>query len=181
MKPHPLITIDIPVATFNDSIIYCPPVDIVMDDFTEHKDKDDEWQSPPFYTHNGGYRMCLRVSANGYGPGSNTHVSVYGHLMASENDDNLQWPFRGVVTISLLNQRGNYHHVTNTIPFSDGTPDVCCARVVGGGVAEGPGYSDFIAHSALAYNEQTDAQFLSNNSLHLRVEQVTIFSSRFAS
>ena len=38
-----------------------PPVDIIMDDFEQHKRSDDIWYSPPFYTHLGGYRMCLRV------------------------------------------------------------------------------------------------------------------------
>ena len=46
------------------------------------------------------------------------HIGVAAHLMAGENDNNLKWPFRG---ISILNQRGNHHHVTGTITFSDGT------------------------------------------------------------
>ena len=44
-----------------------PPVDIIMDDFEKHKKIDDEWYSPPFHTHLVGYRMCLRVYANGFG------------------------------------------------------------------------------------------------------------------
>ena len=176
------ITVDIPVATINDSIIYHPPVDFAMDDFIEHKNKDDAWYSPPFYTHNGGYLMCLAVVANGYGSGSNTHVGVAAHLMAGENDNNLKWPFRGAVTVSILNQRGNHHHVTGTITFSDGTPDVYCARVVSGRRAErGLGNAKFIAHSDLAYNKHNNTEYLSNNSLRLHIEQATIFTSRVAS
>ena len=150
-----------------------------MDDFIEHKNKDDKWISPSFYTHNGGYLMCLAVAANGTGRGSNTHVSVTAHLMAGENDNNLKWPFRGAVTISILNQRGNHHHVTNTITFNDGTPDDLCARVVSGRRAvSGWGNHTFIAHSDLAYN---NTEYLSNNSLYLRIERVTILSSPIAS
>ena len=170
------------MATINDNIIYHPPVDFVMDGFIEHKNKDDKWISPSFYTHNGGYLMCLAVDANGYGSGSNTHVGVTAHLMAGENDNNLKWPFRGAVTISILNQRGNHHHVTNTSTFSDGVPDDVCARVVSGRVAErGWGKGTFIAHSDLAYNKHNNTEYLSNNSLRLRIEQVTIFSSPIAS
>ena len=120
--------------------------------------------------------MCLAVDANGSGAGNNTHVSVFAHLMAGENDDDLEWPLRGAVTISILNQRGNHHHVTNTITFSDGVPDDICARVVSGRVAEkGYGNATFIAHVSLV--KQNDTEYLSNNSLRLRIEQFTSFSS----
>ena len=126
--------------------------------------------------------MCLSVHANGYANGSNTHVGVAAHLMAGENDNNLKWPFRGAVTISILNQRGNHHHVTDTRTFSDGTPDDICARVVSGRRAErGWGNARFIPHSDLAYNKHNNTEYLSNNSLRLRIEQVTILSSSIAS
>ena len=70
-----------------------PPVDIVMNDFNEHKQEGDYWYSPPFYSHKGGYKMCLKVYANGCGDGKGTHVSVYIYLMKGEFDDNLEWPF----------------------------------------------------------------------------------------
>ena len=175
------IYIEIPVATFSDSFIYCPPVDFVMDDFIEHKNKDDAWYSPPFYSHNGGYRMCLGIVANGNGRGKSTHVSFLIHLMADDNDDKLQWPFRGAITYSLLNQQGNHHHVTYTTAFSDGTPDVACARVVSSRRAKmGWGKHAFLAHHKLAYNQHNNTEYLSNNSLHLRIKQVTIYSSHNA-
>ena len=43
---HYYMSLDIPVATINDSIIYRPPVDFVMDDFIEHKNKVDKWDQP---------------------------------------------------------------------------------------------------------------------------------------
>ena len=80
-----------------------PPVDIIMDDFEKHEKSTDFWYSPPFYTHLGGYRICLSVSvcANGQGDGKDTHVTVAVHLMRGEFDDLLKWPFRGEVTIQL--------------------------------------------------------------------------------
>ena len=124
--------------------------------------------------------MCLSVDANGDSRGSNTHVSVFANLMAGENDNNLKWPFRGSVTFSVLNQRGN-HHATYTSTFSDGVPDDICARVASGRVARGCGMDTLIAHSDLPYNNENNTEYLSNNSLHLRVERVSIYSSRVAS
>ena len=125
--------------------------------------------------------MCLSVAANGVLDGSNTHVSVYARLMAGENDNNLKWPFRGAVTFSVLNQRGNHHHVTYTSSFGDDTLDDICARVVSGRAARGCGSSILIAHSDLPYNNENNTEYLSNNSLHLRVERVSVYSSRVAS
>ena len=92
-----IILVDIPVATINDNIIYHPPVDFVMKDFIEHKNRNDSWSSPPFYTHDGGYLMCLSVNANGNGRYRNTHVSAFAHLMAGENE-------HGHSTVLLLSQ-----------------------------------------------------------------------------
>ena len=152
-----------------------------MNDFIEHKEKEDRWHSPPFYTNKGGYLMCLAVDAYGAGHGENPYVSVGIRLMAGENDDNLQWPFRGSVTFSLLNQRGDHHHITYTIPFSEGVPNDICARVVSGEVAERGWGLSFITHDDLAYNEQIDTEYLKNDSLHLRIKQATTSSSLITS
>ena len=78
-----------------------PPVDIVMDELRKHKGTADVWYSPPFYSHLGGYKMCLKVHANGYGDGKGTHVSVFVRLMKGVFDDTLKWPFCGDVTVQL--------------------------------------------------------------------------------
>ena len=96
-----------------------PPVDIIMDDFQKHKKSNDEWYSPPFYTHLGGYRICLRVDANGCGRGNGTHVSVFVCLMRGEFDDLLEWPFLGEVTIQLKKTDPPHHQMI--IPYNDDT------------------------------------------------------------
>ena len=59
--------------------VIVPPVDIIFDDFKNHKKERDVWFSPPFYSHLQirGYKMCLKVVANGEASGEGTHVSVY--------------------------------------------------------------------------------------------------------
>ena len=172
-----IIIIDTPVATSNSVIIYDPPVDIIMTDFTQHKLKHDEWFSPSFYTHNGGYCMCIRVDANGIGHGENTHVSVYAYLKPGDNDDNLQWPFRGSVDISLLDQRSAQHHINKIIVFTDSYGDDVTGRVVSGTVAKnGSGYHTFTRHTKLQYNKLSGTEYLTNDTLHFRINQVATFS-----
>ena len=86
--------------------ICCPPVTFTIDNFNLRKSFNEEWFSPPFYTHYGGYKMCISVHPNGYQDAQGNHVSVFFHMMSGEFDDRLQWPFPGaVITTSALNQR----------------------------------------------------------------------------
>ena len=49
--------------------------------------------SAPFYTSNGGYKMCCRVYLDGDGIGRGTHMSVFFVLMQGSFDNLLAWPF----------------------------------------------------------------------------------------
>ena len=73
--------------------------------------------------------MSLRVDANGWESGAGTHVSVGVHLMQGEYDDNLVWPFKGAITLQLVNHRADEGHVERTVPFDDSTPYDIAGRV----------------------------------------------------
>ena len=103
--------------------------DFTLIEFKSKKENDIEWYSPPFYTHTHGYRMCIRVCANGKGGGEGTHISVYAYLMNGPFDDYLKWPFQGTVTIQLLNQLKNVNHHTKTIDFTKTTNPTSISRV----------------------------------------------------
>ena len=51
--------------------------------------------------------------------------------MKGQFDDHLKWPFRGEITIQIVNQDGDHHHVEKTIPYNDKTPDNTAGRVTG--------------------------------------------------
>ena len=152
--------------------VFIPPPDIVMTNFEQHKN-DDSWFSPPFYSHIGGYKLCISVDANGWGSGEGTHVSVYIHMMRGEYDDNLKWPFQGKVTVQLLNQRmSNIHTVEQTTTFDNENNAI---RVVGRERAEeGWGGALFIAQSDLAYNPARNCQYLMNDCLKFRITKIEL-------
>ena len=125
-----------------------PPVNIIMDDFEQHKKSNDSWYSPPFYTHLGGYRVCLKVTANGNGDGKGTHVSVAVCLMRGEFDDLLKWPFRGDVTIQLK-KNDPPHHYQMILSLDDDTPSIFVCKPTKERNDVSWGYPTFISHADL--------------------------------
>ena len=97
-------------------------VEFVMKGFEKLKRERTAWYSSPFYTHTRGYKMCLQVNADGLGQGKGTHVSAYLHMMRGEFDDELRWPFRGQVTLQLVDQEEDRDHFRHTFHFTDATP-----------------------------------------------------------
>ena len=96
------------------------PVTLTMMNFEQHQQNNDDWVSQPFYTHSQGYKMCLRVTANGQGSGKGTHITVAVYLMNGEFDDQLEWPFKGDITIQLLNQQEDGEDHTRIIHQAQG-------------------------------------------------------------
>ena len=157
---------------------FLPPPVFTMTNFKQHKKDDDQWFSPPFYSHIGGYKMCISVYANGSRSGMGTYVSVFFHMMAGEYDDNLKWPFHGEVTVQLLNQRKNAdHHEEPLVEVTD-CLDKSTTRFgrVQGVKPRGPGwgYQKFIPQKELAYNAGKDCQYLKNDCLKFQVKKVVV-------
>ena len=153
--------------------IFVPPPDMLMTGFEEHRKKD-YWLSPPFYTHTGGYKLLFNIVANGWGVCKGTHVSVYVYLMRGEHDDYLKWPFRGAVTIQLLNRKSDEGHKEATFNYNDSASDEYAGRVVGQERADGGwGSSSFIAHSDL---NTEDREYLQNDCLLFRIPKIVVRS-----
>ena len=52
------------------------PFNFTMTEF-KSKENNFSWYSPPSFTNTNGYRMCIKVDANGSGSRKGTHISVY--------------------------------------------------------------------------------------------------------
>ena len=133
------------------------------------KQTDDEVCLPGFHTHENGYKICLHVDPNGYDDAKGTHVSIFTCLMKGSYDDHLKWPFRGEVTIQIVNQAGDHDHIENTITYNDRAPDSVAGRVTSGERSD-----TFLAHSDLKYNAAKKTQYLKDNQLIIHVVKVEL-------
>ena len=143
------------------------PMKYILTNYDQHKMANVTVYSPAFYTSTKGYKMCIGMDANGDGDGEKTHVSVFAFLMKGENDDYLQWPFNGTVTVELLNQLEDNHHHSSTIKFiSDNNSS---ERVVDQERGRGWGKSKYISHSDLGQNQAKNCQYLKDDRLHFKI------------
>ena len=132
--------------------------------YSEYKKTDSEWDSIPFYSRDKGYKLQLRVYANGRGSGKGTHLSLYVFLLKGEYDDQLQWPFNANITVQLLNWSGDNSHEEKTIPYHT-APLEYRTRVTEGDRAPGKrGYHQFISHSVL--------ESVTGNTSHINEDSV---------
>ena len=149
-----------------------PPWVFKMEGFWGKMEKNEGWFSDPVYSHFGGYKMCLGVNANGLKGAMGTHISVYAYLMQGANDDNLKWPFKGTIKVSLLNQLEDGQHHTERLWTPDrNVPETARRRVTDEERAEnGFGNPQFIPHLYLACNDDNTCQYLKDDTLFLRVD-----------
>ena len=158
--------------------IFNPSPDMIMNEFERRKEESESWYSPAFYTHVGGYKMCLNIDANGWSTGEGTHVSVFICMMKGEFDSHLKWPFKGEITVELVNQKeGGKNYERKPVEHTDS--DECdrnFQRVTEGERAgKGWGYPKFISHADL-YKPEKGKEYLLNDTLIFRVTKVVVTS-----
>ena len=148
------------------------PIEVTITEFHMRKMYNSEYLSPPFYTHNNGYKMRLEVYPNGYGDGKGTHISLFVRLLKGENDSNLKWPMNIDLKIQLINWRKNDSHILYVIHF---TKAVSGARNQVTGTkkkADLPWETHkFCAHSTL-YAATRSVQYIEDDCIRLRVKSV---------
>ncbi|XP_019856710.1 PREDICTED: TNF receptor-associated factor 6-like [Amphimedon queenslandica] len=172
------------------------PLVFKLSNFFDLKEDDEDWRSPPFYSHQGGYKMCLRVYTNGCSEVRGSHISLYVYLMKSDHDHKLEWPFRGTIHVQILNQLEDSCHYSEKITFSSREIKNYNGRVktqTNIGVT-GLGKSRFIAQSELEYSRREEeegeeeeeeeeergrvyaCQYLKDDSIYFRVSKVEVVS-----
>ena len=170
-----------PLTQVNPQYLYnLQPVVFTITDFLERKQADEEWRSPPYYTHSEGYKLQVNVFANGNETGKGTHMSIYVWLMRGEYDNGLEWPFEGAFVFELINWREDKEHFLKTFHLNRLT-DLDykkTSRVVDGEIAT-TGYGDhqFICQANLNYNPDKNTEYLCNDCVQLRV-CVAIYSTK---
>ena len=137
----------------------------LMANFSKEKAKDkiDDWWSPAMYTHDGGYKFCIGVDANGYLGGHGKAIRVKWKLMEGEYDDQLKWPAKAATTLELVNQDGGMN-LAHTLRFPLEKTDLDAylfSRIFVGGNRH------FVKHSELD-------PFLVNDTLIFYISNITM-------
>ena len=127
---------------------------------------------PSFFTHSHGYQMSISIDFNGVGEAKGTHMSLFAYLMQGKYDDHLKWPFRGEITIQIVNQAGDTTHSEQKISYNDKTPVGTADRVIGKKSATGWGFRKFLAHTDLEYNAERNTQYMKDDIIIVRVVKV---------
>lgn len=125
--------------------------------------------SPGFYTSFHGYQFCIRLNLNGVENVQGTHLSLFIHLMQSDNDDLLTWPFIGRVTLSILDQNDSStkrKHITETLIAKPGL--AAFQRPKSFRNHKGFGYMEFAP--ILFLEGDDDRQYIKNDSLLIKAE-----------
>jgi len=72
--------------------------------------------SPGFYTSPNGYKICARINISSK---DSDYLSLVLHIMKSENDDTLDWPFKGAMYFILIHPQSsekNIREITWSMP-----------------------------------------------------------------
>ena len=122
--------------------------------------------------------FTLQVGVNGWGSGEGAHVGLAVNMMKGEFDSHLQWPFKGEITVELVNQKeGGVNYEKKPVTCTNSKErDESFQRVTEGEIAEtGWGLTQFIAHTDL-YKPEEDKEYLVNDTLIFRVTNVEVTS-----
>ena len=108
------------------------------------------YDSQPFYSHPGGYKMFISVYPNNMGTHKGKYLHIGVNIQCGEFDNQLRWPFKGKVTVQAYNFTTKDWSNEMTIVLSE---EECgrelvqrCFDVQSYG---GWGYSNFLSHSEL--------------------------------
>lgn len=151
-----------------------PPCIRTMCEYSACKKNNSVWWSQPFYSSDRGYKLQLRVAANGEGSGKGTHLTLHAYLMKGDYDDTLSWPLIVTITIQLLNwSSDNCHHkkiIHNYLASLEGVGE--------GGVraANGQGYGQFISHAKLLDCSDNRISYIRDNNVCFRITDVTVIN-----
>ncbi|XP_071513503.1 TNF receptor-associated factor 6-like [Panulirus ornatus] len=120
--------------------------------------------SPPFYTSPFGYKFCLRTNitckSNEY------FLALFIHTMQGDNDDFLEWPFNGRITLSILDCGSVVpkQHITETMMSKPDRQAFMRPEVSRN--LKGFGYTDFVALKRILETE--NGNYVKNNTLCIR-------------
>ncbi|KAK5643924.1 hypothetical protein RI129_007769 [Pyrocoelia pectoralis] len=68
--------------------------------------------SPGFYTSPYGYKLCVRFNLSPKDPNS---IAILIHMMKTDHDNSLDWPFSGRISVTLVHPIESFHNMRETM------------------------------------------------------------------
>ena len=85
-----------------------PPVTFMIHNFNTERKNDARIYLRPFYTHRGGYKLCMIVCCNGDHVAKYEWLSVYVSVLKGRYDTYLQWPLNCTVHFRIRTADNEY-------------------------------------------------------------------------
>ena len=159
----------------NISMLPFPPRIVKLVGYEEKKINSTIWHSEPFFTHPGGYKMCVQVYTNGFKDAEGQYLSAYTCLLRGEMDDKLQWPLLGKISMFLLNQIEDDNHVRLVADYRKDAPDRVSARVQPPkNKSVGNGQPRILKLSSLADPAKPSVKYLQDDCLYFKVDTTEV-------
>ena len=119
--------------------------------------------------------MCLRVDVycNVYSVVRRNDVYAYVHLMRGEYDSRLVWPFKGHITIQLVNHSNDKDHCETTVLFNRIALGSGASKRVKLGERATTGSGGSIISQTFV---ESSNHYLINDSLTFRVTKIVVCS-----
>nr|CAI5851120.1 unnamed protein product [Callosobruchus analis] len=118
------------------------------------------YYSPGFYTSPNGYKLCVRINLS---PKDNNYLAILIHVMKTEHDQALDWPFSGRLSITLIHPMQSFKNIKETMMTR---PELdAFKRPVQDMNPKGFGYTEFVL-----VEEIFEQDFIENNQLVIKIQ-----------
>ena len=153
------------------------PYQFRMENFLSYKRAPVE-HSPVYYTQPFGYRFRVKVFRTEYSKmlSLDAFTSIFIEILPGPFDEKLKWPFKGSISLEIVNQLSDCCHYKKTIHFDDKSyrgnkirPDNSS------GISDG--LKPFIYHKELRYEHSREGQnvhYLCHGDLYVRVTGIKV-------
>ena len=145
------------------------PACFTIADVAKRMESGNHYYSPSFVAAK--YKMCLKVYCGGDGAGKGTHVSMYACLLKGEDDDSLEWPFCGDITVEVLNWHGDHDHYKNVLSLDSPDADTHARVMTEVTSPLGRGKPQFMPLSTLS------SKYLEDECMRIRVSSVVCYNT----
>lgn len=121
--------------------------------------------SPVIMTSKFGYKLCAQLFPAGSSDASGRYMSIYFHLLPTEHDDVLRWPFSHKISFTLIDQVDNGDEAKNISYTIVPAPNATNYQKPNQKMSEGRGCHQFVSLEALE-----SRNYIKNENLFIKIK-----------